>query len=129
MCTRQGQVFKFGSGDFGQIELGHGDLQPEDPSEDGLIEVVCSVPQLVDELLRMKAVCVAAGCGVANGRGHTAVCTDAGQLYTLKTNYDNGRYGHGQLGHGDRQEEWVPLLVQELVGANAVGVDAGDVYT
>ena len=51
---------------------------------------------------------------IDDGWGHTAICTDAGQLYIF------GIGSHGHLGHGDRKDEWLPRLVQELVGTKVV---------
>ena len=115
VCTRQWRVFTFGVGHDGQ--LGHGDLQrDEDDHVDG--GIVCSVPRLVDGLVGTRVVYVAAS------GDHTAVCTDAGQLYTFGFGY------LGQLGHGENvQIEWMPRLVQALVGTKTVGVEAGDGHT
>ena len=127
VCTRQGQVFTFGNGGMGR--LGHGDLEPDESevvdseAEDALQSsevygsIMCTVPRLVDGLAGTRVVCVTAG------GHHTAVCTDAGQLYTF------GRGFYGQLGHGQEQDEWVPRLVQALVGRTVIGVDAGYRHT
>ena len=84
------------------------------------------MPRLGEALLSMRVVCVAAGATGGGSEGFTAICTDAGQLdmHTFELTFEYG--GHGQLGHGEGQDEWVPRLVQALVGTKVVGVDAGD---
>ena len=57
--------------------------------------------------------CVAAG-GLC-----TAVCTDAGEVYT----FSDG--GLGGLRHGSWDTVWEPRLVQSLVGTKVVGVAVG----
>jgi alpha-tubulin suppressor-like RCC1 family protein len=72
--TELGELFTFGQGEYGN--LGHG----EDVDE--------RVPRLVDALVGQKVV------GAAAGHQHTAVRTEAGELFTF------GNGDCGQLGHG-----------------------------
>jgi len=116
MCTRQGQVFTFGAGNYGQ--LGHGDLEPggllNQMNQNGIFS---TVPRRVDSLEGKRVVCVAGGVS------HTAALTDAGVLYTCGYGLD------GQLGHGDDDNKWAPQLVKALVDTKVVGVSAGTDHT
>jgi len=89
--TEEGELFTFGDGDYGK--LGHGGQQHE------------LVPRLVEGLGGKKAI------GAAAGGWHTAVWTDAGELFTF------GLGQNGQLGHGEGQYELVPRLVEALLDA------------
>jgi len=91
--------------DWSMIELGHGGEQTE------------LVPRLIEALVGKKVVGVAAGCI------HTAVWTEAGELFTF------GLGGTGQLGHGGRQNEDVPRLVEALAGNRVNGVAAATYHT
>ena len=57
--------------------------------------------------------------GLAAGHLHTAVWTEAGELFTF------GDGDHGQLGHGGTQHELVPRLVGALAGKKVIGPSAG----
>ena len=125
VCTRQGQVFtlNFGLSSSGHDQLGHRDLQPrDDDAPDHNEPIDCCMPRLVDELVGTRVVFIAAGSSFEDGSGHTAVlvCTDTGRLYTFGLGYS------GQLGHGVSQGEWMPRVVEGLIGTKVVGVDAGD---
>ena len=86
--TEAGELFTFGYGGVGR--LGHGGEEKED------------VPRLVEALAGKKAV------GAAAGYDHTAVWTEAGQLFTF------GFGAYGQLGHGGQETVHVPRLVVAL---------------
>jgi len=105
VCTKEGEVYSFGSGKYGR--LGHN-------NRDGLL-----TPMRVEGLLGKKAVCVAAG------DGHSAVCTSEGQCFTF------GRGLFGELGHGDLDNEFVPRLVasENIQGKKIVAVTAGHWHT
>jgi RCC1 and BTB domain-containing protein len=93
--TDEGELFTFGYGVHGQ--LGHGGEQTE------------LVPRLVEALVGKKVI------GASAGQYHTAVCTEAGELFTFG-------YGvYGQVGHGGRQQELVPRLVSALAGKTVIG--------
>ena len=76
------------------------------------------VPRLVQGELAGKKV-----AGVAAGRYHTVVFTEAGDLYTF------GRGENGQLGHGGIGNESVPRLVGGLAGQRVVSATAGNTFT
>ncbi|XP_019960901.2 probable E3 ubiquitin-protein ligase HERC3 [Paralichthys olivaceus] len=84
--TKDGAVFTFGSGQYGQ--LGHNSFADE------------LRPRLVVELLGAKVTEIA--CGIH----HTLVLTDAKKVYSF------GCGEQGQLGHGDESHPSVPLPVQ-----------------
>ena len=103
-------MYSFGGNDNGQ--LGHGGLAEE-------LE-----PKLINKLMEFEIVSVAAG------RFHTAVITDAGDLWTF------GKGSDFQLGHGSRKDECWPRLVKGLLAVKetkqpvtAVHVAAGAVHT
>jgi len=73
-------------------------------------------PRLVEALVGRKVV------GVSAGGSHTAVWTEAGELFTF------GRGDNGKLGHGT-QNESVPRLVEALVGKKVIDVAAGEDHT
>jgi len=101
--TEEGELFTFGHGFYGR--LGHGGIQKE------------VVPRLVEALAGKTVV------GVSAGSLHTAVWTDAGELFTFG-------YGvYGILGHGGTQNELVPRLVKALAGKKVIGVSAGGLHT
>ena len=101
--TDEGQLFTFGSGYSGT--LGHGGDQNE------------LVPRLVETLVGKNVI------GASAGDYHTAVWTDEGELFTF------GHGGSGRLGHGGRQNEHVPRLVDALAGKKVIGVAAGEYHT
>ena len=84
--TEAGELFTFGHGDGGR--LGHGGDEVE------------LVPRLVEALSGQKVI------GAATGHYHTAVWTEAGELFTF------GYGGDGKLGHGGSANELVPRLVE-----------------
>ncbi|XP_071362163.1 probable E3 ubiquitin-protein ligase HERC3 [Trachinotus anak] len=86
ILTKDGAVFTFGSGQYGQ--LGHNSFRDE------------LRPRLVAELLGAKVT------KIACGRNHTLVLTDSKKVYSF------GCREQGQLGHGDESHPSVPLPVQ-----------------
>jgi len=104
--TEEGELFTFGDGFYRhQGRLGHGGTQHE------------SVPRLVDALAGKLVI------GAAAGASHTAVSTEAGELFTF------GYESNGQLGHGGTQHESVPRLVEALAGKLVIGAAAGQYHT
>jgi len=101
--TGAGELFTFGLG--GDGKLGHGGQQNE------------PVPRLVETLAGKKVI------GAVAGTGHTAVWTEAGELFTF------GGGDDGELGHGEAQTENVPKLVEALAGEKVVGAAAGHLHT
>jgi len=55
--------------------------------------------------------------GVSAGTGHTAVWTEAGELFT----FGRGYRGRLALGHGGQENEFVPRLAEALVGKRVIG--------
>jgi len=88
--TKNGEVCTFGNGDYGM--LGHGDERNH------------QTPKHVEALVGKKSKIVSCGCE------DTAVCTEDGEVYTF------GQGMYGQLGHGDRENQTSPALVQALAG-------------
>uniref|UniRef100_A0AAQ5ZA97 HECT domain-containing protein n=1 Tax=Amphiprion ocellaris TaxID=80972 RepID=A0AAQ5ZA97_AMPOC len=86
VLTKDGAVFTFGSGRFGQ--LGHNSVGDE------------LRPRLVAELWGVKV------CRIACGRHHTLVLTDSRKVFSF------GCGEQGQLGHGEESHPSVPLPVQ-----------------
>ncbi|KAK5867920.1 hypothetical protein PBY51_012375 [Eleginops maclovinus] len=84
--TKDGAVFTFGSGQYGQ--LGHNLFSDE------------LRPRLVAELWGVKVT------KIACGRHHTLVLTDSKRVYSF------GCGEQGQLGHGEESHPSVPLPVQ-----------------
>ena len=62
--------------------------------------------------------------GVSVGGGHTAVWSDAGELFTFG-NGDSGRLGHG----GGEANEFVPRLVEAFAGKKVIGASGGGRHT
>jgi alpha-tubulin suppressor-like RCC1 family protein len=96
-----GTLYTWGGGDFGN--LGHGDEERQ------------LVPKAVKGTL--EGVVVVA---VASGAVHSMAATDEGQLYTW------GCGESGQLGHGDRNNCFVPRLVEALEGQRVTEVATGE---
>jgi len=101
--TEEGELFTFGAGNHGM--LGHGGKHDE------------RVPRLVGALVGKKVI------GTASGGRHTAVWTEAGELFTF------GYGAHGELGHGGQETERVPRLVGALASKKMVGAAAGQMHT
>ena len=105
VVTSDGELHTFGNGDEG--ELGH--------REQSFFPV--NVPKRVDALVGKRVV------HVACGSHHTAVVTSDGDLFAF------GDGDFGQLGHGGEDSEWVPRLVDALVGKLVVQVACGWYHT
>ncbi|KAM6937862.1 putative E3 ubiquitin-protein ligase HERC4 [Xenentodon cancila] len=101
VLTKDGAVFTFGSGRYGQ--LGHNSLRDE----------LC--PRLVAELWGTKST------KIACGRYHTLVLTDSKKVYAFGCN------DQGQLGRGEERHPSVPLLVQ-LPHGNSNGNTIQNIY-
>jgi len=101
--TEEGELFTFGYGGHGS--LGYGGNQNE------------AVPRLVDALAGKTV------AGVSVGSFHTAVWTEAGEVFTFGVGY------YGRLGHGGTQNEAVPRLVEALAGKKVIGAAAGLFHT
>ncbi|CAK6973245.1 probable E3 ubiquitin-protein ligase HERC3 [Scomber scombrus] len=86
ILTKDGEVFTFGCGQYGQ--LGHNSFSDE----------LC--PRLVAEPQGSKVI------KIACGRHHTLVMTDSKKVYSF------GCGEQGQLGHGEESHQSVPLPVQ-----------------
>jgi len=101
--TKEGELFTFGLGDGGK--LGHGGTHEE------------HVPRLVDALAGKKVV------GATACKMHTAVWMETGELFTF------GAGQFGQLGHGDKADEYAPRLVEALAGHEVIGASASAEHT
>ncbi|XP_075962649.1 putative E3 ubiquitin-protein ligase HERC4 isoform X1 [Anarhichas minor] len=99
--TKNGAVFTFGSGQYGQ--LGHNSFGDE------------LRPRLVAELWGAKVT------KIACGRHHTLVLTDSKRVYSF------GCGAQGQLGHGEESHPSVPLPVQ-LPQDTTNGPKIGNIY-
>ena len=97
--TEGGQLWTFGSGWNGR--LGHGD------------EEYRLVPKLVDGLAGVRV------CQASADDAHSMAVTEGGQVWT----FGDGR--HGQLGHGDKETQLVPKVVEGLAGVRVCQVSAG----
>ena len=69
------------------------------------------VPRMIEALVRKTV------SGVSAGTGHTAVWTEAGELFT----FGRGYRGRLALGHGGQENEFVPRLVEALAGKRVIG--------
>lgn len=102
--TDSGRLFAWGHTNNGQLGIGY-------PTGDGMDLMFRSVPNLVQ--------CPAKITQVSAGGGHTLIVTSAGGLYSF------GGNEHGQLGHGDVKERWVPQAVAALAHLRVREVAAG----
>ncbi|XP_068567720.1 probable E3 ubiquitin-protein ligase HERC3 [Cebidichthys violaceus] len=101
ILTKNGAVFTFGSGQYGQ--LGHNSFGDE------------LRPRLVAELWGAKVT------KIACGRHHTLVLTDSKRVYSF------GCGAQGQLGHGEESHPSIPLPVQ-LPQDTTNGPKIGNIY-
>lgn len=97
--TPEGHLYSFGNNEHGQ--LGH-DGKGQDPK------------RIEGELLAKKIV------GAVAGQYHTLVWTSDGEAYSF------GYGSSGQLGHGTREDELMPRLIEGLLkGKKVIGAAAG----
>ena len=83
--VRGGDVYSFGAGSFGR--LGHGNQLNQ------------LLPKLIAALQGTRVVQVSAG------QMHSLALAEGGEVYSF------GRGRHGQLGHGDVEDQLVPTLI------------------
>ncbi len=103
--TEYGEVYTWGEGRFGR--LGHG-------RENNQVE-----PKLVeDEQMKQRRI-----VQIACGGFHTAAISDNGELFTW------GGGEHGQLGHGNKENQTRPTLVEYLAGTRLSQVTCGWSHT
>jgi alpha-tubulin suppressor-like RCC1 family protein len=100
-AAADGTLYTWGGGDFGN--LGHGDEETQ------------LVPKAVKGILAGSVV-----VAIASGAVHSMATTDEGQLYAW------GCGESGQLGHGDRNNCFVPRLVEALEGQRVSAVATGE---
>lgn len=103
--TMSGAVYTFGLGERGQ--LGHGSQHSQ------------STPKLVKELVRLQVRAVQ----VSAGGHHTVVRLQDGRVATFGSNES------GQLGHGDKENYYVPQIIEDMDGCHARHVSAGGSHT
>eukprot|EP00164_Ancoracysta_twista_P000517 GFYU01000691.1.p1 GENE.GFYU01000691.1~~GFYU01000691.1.p1 ORF type:complete len:497 (+),score=83.72 GFYU01000691.1:141-1631(+) len=108
-----GDVYTWGCGWGGR--LGHGDTK--DHFKPRRIATVPNFHVLQVSVGYCKAV---TNC---EGLSHVAAVTSRGELFTW------GWGVCGQLGHGDRTDQWVPKRVEELLGKFIVQVACGATHT
>ena len=101
--TEGGIMYTWGQGEDGV--LGHGD------------ENNCKSPKLVNAMVGKRP------RQISFGYSHTAVCTEDGGLFTF------GHGEHGQLGHGDMENNLLPKQVVALEGAFISQVACGLHFT
>ncbi|GBG27525.1 Myosin-9 [Hondaea fermentalgiana] len=99
--TADGEVYTWGYGDRGQ--LGHGVFGAR------------KAPGRLPELMRMRVPCIQ----VAAGSFHCMVLTRNCQVLTW------GAGSHGQLGHGDRDNDACPRIVKGLANRKIVQIASG----
>ena len=97
--TMSGELFTFGNGSSGQ--LGHNSSNSE------------FVPRVVEGLLGKHVVMASAGSS------HTVAVTISGELFTF------GECSSGRLGHNSSNDEFVPRVVEGLLGKHVVIASAG----
>jgi RCC1 and BTB domain-containing protein len=102
--TESGDVYTWGSNEFGQLGIGQYD------------EIISS-PRLLTSLAGMIITFVAAG------DRHSAAVTSTGALFTW------GCGAEGQCGHGDYNDCDMPSLVESLAGVYIVKVFCGHNFT
>lgn len=98
LWTDRGDVYTFGRGSSGR--LGHGTQENE------------NAPRMVQALTGKNVV------GAAAGVHHTVVWAERGEVYTFGHGYS------GQLGHGTKDDELTPRMVQALVGQKVIDAAA-----
>ncbi len=103
VLTDEGTVLSFGMGRCGR--LGHGDREHQ------------LVPKVIEALRDTRVVAIAAGSF------HSMVLTDEGTVLSF------GDGGYGKLGHGNKEEQHVPKVVEALRGVRVVAIAAGDEHS
>ena len=116
--TAGGAVWGWGHGALGQLDhgnqqifgggfgrLGHGDQQ------------IQRQPKKVEAFAGQRVIAVSAG------RGHSLALTADGAVWSWGDGY------FGQLGHGDKQEQLLPKMVEALAGQRVVAVSAGSLQS
>eukprot|EP00947_MAST-08B_sp_MAST-8B-sp1_P001048 g1048.t1 len=97
--TEDGKAYSCGHGRWGR--LGHGNQEDQD------------VPKLVEALSGVRV------CAVSAGNTHSLFLTEDGKAYSCG-------YGHrSELGHGNRQTQHVPKLIEALSGVRVCAMSAG----
>jgi len=97
--TADGAVWSWGDGNYGQ--LGHGDRQNQ------------LLPKKVEAFAGQHVVAVSAG------DSHSLAITADGAVWS----WCQGAWG--QLGHGDKQPQWLPKKIEAFAGQRVVAVSAG----
>jgi alpha-tubulin suppressor-like RCC1 family protein len=97
--TEDGLVYALGANKYGQ--LGTGNTQP------------CTSPTLVKALSDHNI------CAIACGNDHSLAISESGSLYTF------GHGNSGQLGHGNKEDQHSPKLVESLKTEKIVKVSGG----
>ena len=101
--TRAGDVLSFGDGDRGQ--LGHSDRETQ------------PVLKVIESLHGVRVVAIAAGSA------HSMVLTDNGEVLSFGWGFD------GRLGHGDRETQREPKVIEALRGVRVVAIAASTCYS
>jgi len=114
ICTTEGKLYTLGQGWRGQ--LGHG-VGCQDIHEINTGQYDEEVPRFVEALSGRKVI------SAATGLETTAVCTEAGEVYTF------GAGKRGKLGHEGEADEHSPRLVSALIGEQVIDVDVGFGYS
>ena len=96
-------MLSFGEESKGQ--LGHGNLKGR------------RVPKVIEALSDRRVVAIAAG------GAHSMVLTDAGEVLSF------GEGKHGQLGHGDEEDQLVPKVIEALSDRRVVAIAAGGAHS
>ena len=100
VLTDEGSVLSFGQSDVGQ--LGHGDVKDR------------LKPTTIEALRGVRVVAAAAGgC-------HSMVLTDKGVVLSF------GDGECGELGHGDRERQLLPKVIEKLRGTRVTAIVAGN---
>jgi len=97
--TADGAVWSWGGGSLGQ--LGHGDLQNQ------------LLPKKIEALAGQRVVAVSAG------DGYSLALTADGAVWSWGYGYS------GRLGHGDQQDQLLPMKIEAMAGQRVLAVSAG----
>jgi alpha-tubulin suppressor-like RCC1 family protein len=99
LLTESGEIYSFGYGKRGQ--LGHGDQEDQ------------TLPKLIEAMRGKRVVQVSAGAN------HSLVLTESGAVFSF------GHGAWGQLGHGNRERQNLPKLIEAMRGKRVVQISAG----